>query len=78
MSAILGSPLGRLLFVRSEAASEGLPLMVEKRFEFRFCGSVRLEECENPGEGKSYRVSHDGTLRIKRSLTGHFVIGDVV
>lgn len=36
MSATLGSPLGRLPMVRSELASEGLPLMVEKRLELRF------------------------------------------
>lgn len=36
MSRVLGSPLGRLPVVRSEVASEGLPLMVEKRLELRF------------------------------------------
>jgi hypothetical protein len=36
MSRILGSPDGRLAVVRSEVASEGLPLMVEKRLELRF------------------------------------------
>lgn len=65
MSAILGSPLGRLPVVRSEAASEGFPLMVEKRFEFRFCGRVRLArnvECSAPGTGgvKGQRVVEGG------------------
>jgi len=91
MSAILGSPLGRLLFVRSEAASEGLPLMVENRFEFRFCRRLDLRRSEEwrmwipsrslgrwRGEGESYRLSHDGALRIKGVLTGHFLTGDVV
>ena len=57
MSAILGSPLGRVPFVRSEAASEGLPLMVENRFEFRFCSRLGLrgpqERIEKLCDGQS-------------------------
>ena len=76
MSAIRGSPLGRLPFVRSDAASEGLPLTVENRLEARFCRELDMRRRRKilgsrEGRGKSYRLSHHGALGIQRSLTGH-------
>lgn len=68
MSAILGSPLGRVPFVRSEAASEGFPLTVENRFEFRFCNRLyvrlawfSLTRMQKPYGGQSMWMGRGGT-----------------
>lgn len=63
--------------MRSEEATDGLPLTVENRFDVRFYIQVRgafrgAQEAEIAAVPEwTYGLSHDGSFGVQRSMSSH-------